>query len=182
MATIIELDGVRPTIGEGVFLAPTAVLAGDVRIGDRANVWFGTVLRGDSSYIEIGPECSIQDNAVIHCAHDLPTVLGRRVVIGHSALLEGCVIEDEALIGMGAVVLQRAHVGAGAMVAAGAVVSERVRVGPQMLVAGVPAVEKKRLSGSALEWTRTASEEYQQFSQRYMTTGRLIVADDTPIA
>jgi carbonic anhydrase/acetyltransferase-like protein (isoleucine patch superfamily) len=177
MATIIELDGVVPTIGEGVFLAPTAVLAGDVRIGDRANVWFGAVLRGDSSHIAIGAECSIQDNAVIHCAHELPTVIGDRVVIGHSALLEGCVIEDEALIGMGAVVLQRAHVGSGAMVAAGAVVSERARVAPKVLVAGVPALEKKKLSGSALDWTRTASAEYQQFSKRYMTAGRVVVTD-----
>ena len=180
MATIIELDGIRPTIGEGVFLAPTAVLVGDVRVGDRANIWFGTVLRGDSSHIAIGAECSIQDNAVIHCAHDLPTVIGHRVVIGHSALLEGCVIEDQALIGMGAVVLQRAHVGSGAMVAAGAVVSERAQVAPEVLVAGVPAVEKKQLSGSALRWTRAASEEYQQFSQRYMTAGRVVVADAAP--
>jgi carbonic anhydrase/acetyltransferase-like protein (isoleucine patch superfamily) len=177
MATIIELGGVRPTIGEGVFLAPTAVLVGDVRVGDRTNIWFGAVLRGDSSYIEIGTECSIQDTAVIHCSHDLPTVIGDRVVVGHGALLEGCVVKDEALIGMGAVVLQHAHVGAGALVAAGAVVSERARVAPQMLAAGVPATEKKQLSGSALEWTRTASQEYQQFSQRYMTAGRLIATD-----
>jgi carbonic anhydrase/acetyltransferase-like protein (isoleucine patch superfamily) len=178
MATVIELDGIRPTIGEGVFLAPTAVLVGDVRIGDRANVWFGAVLRGDSSHIVIGAECSIQDNAVIHCAHDLPTVLGDRVVVGHSALLEGCVIDDEALVGMGAVVLQRAHVGSGAMVAAGAVVSERAEVAPEVLVAGVPAVEKKQLSGSAARWTRTASQEYQEFARRYMTAGRLLVTDD----
>jgi carbonic anhydrase/acetyltransferase-like protein (isoleucine patch superfamily) len=178
MATIVELDGMAPTIGEGVFLAPTAVLVGDVRIGDRANVWFGAVLRGDSSHIAIGAECSIQDNAVVHCAHDLPTVIGDRVVIGHSALLEGCVIEDEALVGMGAVVLQRARVGAGAVVAAGAVVSERATVAPEVLVAGVPAVEKKSLSGSAARWTRTASQEYQEFSRRYMTAGRLLVTDD----
>src|ERR1700760_5031862 len=101
MATIIELDGIRPTIGEGVFLASTAVLVGDVRVGDRANIWFGTVLRGDVSHIEIGPGCSIQDTAVIHCATDLPTVIGEDVVVGHGAMLEGCVIEDGALIGMG---------------------------------------------------------------------------------
>ena len=182
MATIVELDGIRPTIGEGVFLAPTAVLVGDVRIGDRANVWFGAVLRGDSSHIEIGADCSIQDTAVIHCSHDLPTVIGDRVVVGHGALLEGCVVEDEALVGMGAVVLQRAHVGSGAMVAAGAVVPERARIAPEVLVAGVPAVEKKQLSGSALQWTRTASQEYQQFSRRYMTTGRVVVGDDARAA
>src|SRR6201994_5114532 len=130
MATIIELDGIRPTIGEGVFLAPTAVLVGDVRVGDRANIGFGTVLRGDVSYIEIGAGCSIQDTAVIHCASDLPTVIGADVVVGHGAMLEGCVIEDGALIGMGAIVLQHARVGAGTMVAAGAVVSERQRIPP----------------------------------------------------
>ena len=84
MATIVELDGVAPTIGEDVFLAPTAVLVGDVRVGDRANIWFGAVLRGDASHIEIGAGSSIQDNAVIHCATDLPTVIGADVVIGHA--------------------------------------------------------------------------------------------------
>jgi len=87
VATILELDGVAPTIGEGVFLAPTAVLVGDVRVGDRANIWFGTVLRGDVSHIEIGAGSSIQDNAVIHCATDLPTVIGSDVVVGHGAVL-----------------------------------------------------------------------------------------------
>ncbi|HEX4280145.1 MAG TPA: gamma carbonic anhydrase family protein, partial [Solirubrobacteraceae bacterium] len=102
MATIVELDGVGPTIGEDVFLAPTAVLIGDVRVGQRCNIWFGTVLRGDVSHIEIGAGCSIQDTAVIHCASDLPTVIGEQVVVGHGAMLEGCAIEDGALIGMGA--------------------------------------------------------------------------------
>ncbi|MGH2914767.1 MAG: gamma carbonic anhydrase family protein [Solirubrobacteraceae bacterium] len=172
MATLIELDGIAPTIGEDVFLAPTAVLAGDVRVGDHANVWFGAVLRGDTSHIEIGPECSIQDNVVIHCAEDLPTLLGARVVVGHGALLEGCEIEDGALIGMGAIVLQRAHVGAGAMIAAGAVVAERASVASAVLAAGVPAVEKKPLAGSAQRWTRTAWAEYQDFARRYATAGR----------
>jgi carbonic anhydrase/acetyltransferase-like protein (isoleucine patch superfamily) len=181
MATIVELDGVAPTIGAGVFLAPTAVVVGDVRIGDRSNVWFGAVLRGDTSHIEIGAECSIQDNVVIHCASDLPTIVGDGVTIGHGALLEGCVVEDEALIGMGAIVLQRARVGSGAMVAAGAVVPERAEVAPGVLSAGVPAREKKELSGSALQWTRRAAAEYQQYSKRYMTASRVRVVDDTRI-
>src|SRR5919204_2841699 len=125
MATLLELDGVAPTIGEDVFLAPTAVLVGDVRIADRVNVWFGTVLRGDVSHIEIGAGSSIQDNAVIHCATELPTIIGADVVVGHGAMLEGCTIEDGALIGMGAIVLQHARVGARAMIAAGTVVPER---------------------------------------------------------
>jgi carbonic anhydrase/acetyltransferase-like protein (isoleucine patch superfamily) len=168
MATIIELDGASPTIGEDVFLAPTAVLIGDVRVGDRANIWFGAVLRGDESHIEIGQETSVQDNSVIHCAHGLPTVVGRRVIIGHGALLEGCVIEDEAVVGMGAAVLQRASVGARAMVAAGAVVGERATIRPGVLAAGVPAQEKKELSGSAAGWVAGAAEHYQNLRERYL--------------
>ena len=167
MATLIELDGISPTIGEDVFLAPTAVLVGDVRVGDRANIWFGAVLRGDSSHIEIGRESSIQDNVVIHCADDLPTVVGARVTVGHGALLEGCVIEDEALVGMGAVVLQRARVEARAMLAAGAVLPERATARAGVLSAGLPAREKKELSGSALTWTRIAADEYQQYRIQY---------------
>ena len=171
MATIIELDGVGPTIGEGVFLAPTAVLVGDVRIGDRANIWFGTVLRGDVSYIEIGAGCSIQDTAVIHCASDLPTVIGADVVVGHGAMLEGCTIEDNALIGMGSIILQRVHVGAGAMIAAGTVVPERSEIRAGVLAAGVPArTLKKELSGSALAWTESAAAHYQELRERYLRT------------
>jgi carbonic anhydrase/acetyltransferase-like protein (isoleucine patch superfamily) len=170
MATLVELDGVAPTIGADVWLAPTAVLIGDVRVADRANVWFGAVLRGDRSHIEIADETSVQDNAVLHCAEDLPTVIGRRVIIGHGALLEGCVVEDGAIVGMGAIVLQRARVEEGAMLAAGAVLPERATVSPRVLAAGVPAREKKPLSGSAERWTRTAADEYQELRRRYLAT------------
>ena len=181
MATIVELDGVAPTIGEDVFLAPTAVLIGDVRVGDRCNIWFGTVLRGDVSHIEIGVGCSIQDTAVIHCASDLPTVIGADVVVGHGAMLEGCTIGDRALIGMGAVVLQRAQVGAGAMVAAGAVVSERTEIAPGVLAAGVPSrVVKKELSGSALAWTERAARHYQQLREHYLRTSRVVEDERVP--
>jgi carbonic anhydrase/acetyltransferase-like protein (isoleucine patch superfamily) len=170
---LIELGGIRPTIGEDVWIAPTAVLAGDVRVGARTSIWFGAVLRGDSSHIEIGAGTSVQDNAVIHCAHDLPTVIGEDVIVGHAAMLEGCVIEDGALVGMGAIVLQRAHVGARAMVAAGAVVGEGASVAAGMLAAGVPAREKKPLSGSALQWTDTGVGRYQQLRETYLTTSRV---------
>ncbi len=168
MATLVELDGVRPTIGRDVFLAPTAVLIGDVRVGDRANIWFGAVLRGDYSHIEVGEGSSVQDNSVIHCATDLPTVIGRGVIVGHGAILEGCVVEDGALVGMGAIVCQRARLGAGAMLAAGAVLSERTEIGPSMLAAGVPAKEKKALSGSAKSWTEYGAAHYQELRERYL--------------
>ena len=167
MATLIELDGKRPTIGQDVWLAPTAVLIGDVRIGDRANVWFGAVLRGDFTHIEVGEETSIQDNAVLHCADGLPTIVGSRVTVGHGAILEGCVVEDAALIGMGAVVCQHVVVGAGAVVAAGTVVSERQRVSPATMAAGVPSRERKSLSGAAQRWTQTAADKYQRLRRLY---------------
>ena len=172
MATIVEVNGLAPTIGEDVWLAPTAVLIGDVRLRDRANIWFGTVLRGDYSHIEVGAGSSIQDNAIVHCAEDLPTIIGEDVLVGHGAMLEGCVIEDGAVVGMGAIVPQRARVGARAMVAAGAVVAEGARVAGGMLAAGVPASEKKQLSGSALQWTDTAVDRYQQLRKQYLTTSR----------
>jgi len=174
MATLVELGGVRPTIGADVWLAPTAVLIGDVHVGDRANIWFGAVLRGDSARITIGAGSSVQDNAVVHCARDLPTVVGEDVIVGHGALLEGCVVDDGAVVGMGAIVLQRARLGAGSVLAAGAVLPERREVGPGMLAAGVPAAEKKPLSGSAKTWTETAAAEYQTYRQRYLTTSVVI--------
>jgi carbonic anhydrase/acetyltransferase-like protein (isoleucine patch superfamily) len=125
LATIVEVNGVGPTIGADVWLAPTAVLIGDVRVGDRANIWFGTVLRADYSHIEIGAGCSVQDNAVLHCANGLPTVIG-----------------------------------------------EGVEIAGGMLAAGVPAREKKQLSGSALRWTDTAVDRYQELRRQYLTTSR----------
>jgi carbonic anhydrase/acetyltransferase-like protein (isoleucine patch superfamily) len=176
MAQIIELNGVRPTIGEDVYLAPTAVLIGDVTVGDRSSVWFGTVLRGDLSRIVIGARCSIQDTAVIHCAIDLPTIVGDEVTVGHGALLEGCEVDDGAVIGMGAVVLQHARVGRRAVVAAGGVVPERGQVAPEMLAAGVPVVEKKRLSGSSARWSEMAVQDYQELRARYLASSSVVGA------
>ena len=160
MATILEVDGVAPTIGADVWLAPTAVLIGDVRLGDRVNIWFGTVLRADYSYIEVGAGSSIQDNAVVHCAEDLPTVIGEDVLVGHGAMLEGCVVEEHALIGMGAIVLQRARVGARAMVAAGAVVGEGTEIAAGCSRPACPRARRRSCqgppcSGPTRRWTAT---------------------------
>ncbi|MGO9822345.1 MAG: gamma carbonic anhydrase family protein [Solirubrobacteraceae bacterium] len=179
MATLIELDGVAPTIGRDVWLASTAVLIGDVRVGDRANIWFGTVLRGDFSYIEVGEEASIQDNAVVHCGIELPTIIGRRVTLGHGALVEGCVIEDHALIGMGAIVLHHAHVGEGAMLAAGTVLTERATAPAGMLTAGVPGKPKKEMSGAAGRWPQMAADDYQQLRALYLQQSVALEHDAT---
>jgi len=170
MATLITLAEKTPTVGHGVYLAPTAVLVGDVRVADGASIWFGAVLRGDFSHIEVGQGSSIQDNAVVHCADNLPTVIGRNVVVGHAAILEGCVVEDGALVGMGAIVCQHAHIGAGAMLAAGSVVAERATIPASTLAAGVPATHKKELDGAALRWTEMASARYHELRDRYLTS------------
>jgi carbonic anhydrase/acetyltransferase-like protein (isoleucine patch superfamily) len=181
VATLIEIDGVAPTIGRDVFLAPTAVLAGDVRVGDRASIWFGAVLRGDLSHVEIGEDTSIQDGAVLHCDRARPTIVGRRVTIGHNAMLEGCVIEDGALVGMGAIVLHDVRVGAGAIVAAGSVVPDRGSVAAGTLAAGVPAREKKRLDGESRRYPEQAADEYGHLRERYLAASAMRDSDD-PVA
>ena len=168
MATLIELDGVAPRIADDAFVAETAVLIGDVIVEAAASVWFGAVLRGDNSQIRVGAGSCVQDNCVIHCAKDLPTLIGENVTVGHMAMLEGCVIGDGALIGMGAIVLQRASVGVRALIAAGAVVGEGMEIPPGVLAAGIPAVVKKELAGSSQRWVETAALEYQSQRLRYM--------------
>jgi carbonic anhydrase/acetyltransferase-like protein (isoleucine patch superfamily) len=168
MATVIELEGVAPRIADDAYVAPTAVLIGDVVVEAGASIWFGAVLRGDNSRIRVGAGSCVQDNCVIHCAKDLPTVIGENVTVGHMAMLEGCEIGDGALIGMGAIVLQRAKVGIRSLIAAGAVVGERMEIPPGVLAAGTPAVVKKELAGSSQRWVETAAVEYQAQRLRYM--------------
>jgi carbonic anhydrase/acetyltransferase-like protein (isoleucine patch superfamily) len=172
MATLVEFEGASPRIAEDAFVAETAVLIGNVVIEPGASVWFGAVLRGDNSEIRVGAGSCIQDNCVIHCAHELPTIVGENVTVGHMAMLEGCEIGDGALIGMGAMVLQRATVGVRALVAAGAVVGEGVAIPPGVLAAGVPATVKKELAGSSQRWVETAATEYQALRLRYLSSSR----------
>lgn len=168
MATLVTFEGKSPAVADGAFVAPTAVLIGDVVAGPRASIWFGAVLRGDFDRIEIGEGTCVQDNAVIHTAPGLPTVVGRNVTLGHGALLEGCVVEDSAVLGMGCVVLQRARVGEGAMVAAGCVVTEDQEIPAGHLAVGVPARVTKELSGSSKAWVANAARAYDELRRRYL--------------
>lgn len=149
------------------YIAPTAVLIGDVEVGAGASVWFGAVLRGDEAAIKVGDGANIQDNVVVHCAHDLPTLIERNASVGHSAQLEGCVVEEGALVGMGAIMLQRSRLGAGSMLAAGAVLGEGKSVPAGHLAAGVPATVRKPLDGSSQSWVATAAKHYQDRAVRY---------------
>ena len=162
-----ELGGKRPRVHPEAYVAPTAVLIGDVVVEAHASIWFGVVLRGDASTITIGEGTNVQDNAVIHCSRELPTVLEKNVTVGHLACLEGCVVEEGALIGTGAIMLQRSRVGRGALLAAGSVLGEGQEVPDNCLAAGVPAVVKKELSGSSASWVTGPAEHYQENARRF---------------
>lgn len=168
---IIEYDGKHPRIGKDVFIAPTAVIIGDVEIGDGASVWYGVVLRGDEGRIVIGRGSNVQDNVVIHTTPEIPTILKDDVTIGHGALLEGCTVEDGAVVGMGAIVLHAAVIGEQAMVGAGGVVIPGTIIPPRTLAAGSPAVVKKELSGGALGSVERSAKIYHELSQHYLKQG-----------
>jgi carbonic anhydrase/acetyltransferase-like protein (isoleucine patch superfamily) len=161
-------EGREPRVADDAFVAPTAVLIGAVELGAESSVWFGAVLRGDFDRIVVGAGSCVQDNAVLHAAGGLPTILGANVTVGHGAMLEGCVVEDGALISMGAIVLQRARVGAGALVAAGSVVREGQEIPPGVVAAGTPAVVKKDVDGSSRRWLEIAAADYRELRRRYL--------------
>ena len=162
-----ELGGKRPNVHPDAYIAPTAVLIGDVVVEAGASVWFGAVLRGDEAQIRIGEGANVQDNAVLHCAANLPTILEANASVGHSAQLEGCVVEQGAVVGMGATMLQRSRLGAGSMLAAGAVLQEGMEVPPGHMAAGVPATVKKALDGSSNNWVGTTAKHYQDRAVAY---------------
>ena len=168
---IFEFENKRPIIGKGVFIAPTAVLIGDVQIGDGSSIWYGAVLRGDENQIIVGSNTSVQDNAVLHTNKETATKVGNDVTIGHGALIEGCTIEDGAVIGMGAVVLEHAIVGSSAMIAAGSVVGRRAMIPAKTLAAGSPAVVKKELSGEALRAIEISAPVYRKLRESYLEQG-----------
>jgi carbonic anhydrase/acetyltransferase-like protein (isoleucine patch superfamily) len=126
------------TIDPSAFIHPLAVVLGDVTLGARVSVWPTAVVRGDSDVIAIGAESNVQDGAVLHTDPGLPMRIGARVAIGHRAIVHGATVEDDVLIGMGAILLNGCHIGRGSLVAAGAVVREGVHVAPDSLVVGVP--------------------------------------------
>jgi carbonic anhydrase/acetyltransferase-like protein (isoleucine patch superfamily) len=165
---LYRFGGDEPQVPEDAFVAPTATLVGAVDLGAESSVWFGAVLRGDFDRIVIGAGSCVQDNAVLHTAEGLPTVVGANVAVGHGAMLEGCVVDDGALIAMGAVVLQRARIGAGALVAAGSVVREGQEIPAGVVAAGVPAVVRKEVDGSSRRWLETAAAHYRELRRRYL--------------
>ena len=172
MAMIIPFGGKTPSIAPDAFVAPTAVIIGDVTVGPEASIWFGAVLRGDDpdNGIVVGARTSVQDNCVIHVAWK-PTVIGADCTIGHGAIFESCIIGDGTVVGMNAVILQDAEIGEQCVVAAGAVIREGEKIPPRSLVAGVPAKIRKTLEGSAARWVEGGGRHYVELSRRYLAEG-----------
>lgn len=149
-----------PVLGNGVYLAKTAVVLGDVTIGDHSSVWYGAVLRGDINRIEVGHHSNVQDNAVVHLADEYPCLIGNWVTIGHSATVHACTIGDECLIGMGATVLDGAVIGSQSIVAANALVPPGLQVPPGSMVMGMPAKVVRPLKDSERAGLRYWAEKY----------------------
>lgn len=147
MATIITVRGKSPMIGSRCFIADSAIIAGDVVIGDDCSIWFHAVVRGDVHYIRMGNKVNVQDGAVIHCTYQrAPTQIGNNVSIGHRAIVHGCTIHDNVLIGMGAIIMDKCLVEANSLIAAGAVLLEGTKVESGSVYAGVPARKVKELN------------------------------------
>lgn len=152
MPVILPVKGVLPQIPDDCFIAPNATIVGDVVMGNECSIWFNAVVRGDVNSIRIGNKVNIQDGACIHCTYEkTKAVIGNNVSIGHNAIVHGCTVEDNVLIGMGAIVMDNAKIGRNSIIAAGAVVLEGTMVPEGSIYAGVPAKKVKEISQELLK-------------------------------
>lgn len=165
MATILPVKDKYPIIEENSFIAPNCTIVGDVKIGSHCSVWFNAVLRGDVNYIKIGDYSNIQDNVTIHGTYEKNgTDVGNYVNIGHNAIVHGCVIDDYVLVGMGAIVMDKAHIQSNVIIAAGAVVLENMVCESGFLYAGVPAKKIKPLTEEQLNLLKKLPHNYVLYS------------------
>ena len=164
---IYELDGVRPQIDPTAWVAPTAVLIGNVIVGPRANIWFGAVLRGDNEPIVVGEGSNIQENSVLHTDMGSPLTIGANCTIGHKVMLHGCTIADGSLIGMGATLLNGAKIGKNCLVGAGSLVTEGKEFPDGSMIMGTPAKVVRELSPEQIEGLRQSARHYVENAQRF---------------
>ena len=168
-ATIRAYAGKRPELGRGVFLAETCAVIGDVVIGEESSIWYGTVVRGDVMPIRIGARTSIQDNSVIHVTSDFSgTEIGSDCTIGHNAIIHACTVEDFCLIGMGSILLDGAVIGRGSLVGAGALVTPGTVIPPGSLVVGAPAKVKRPINDKEREQIAYGAQHYVELARRYL--------------
>ncbi len=165
--SLYALDGVRPSLGEGVWIAPNASVIGDVTLGDRASVWFGVVIRCDNEPIVIGENTNIQDNSVLHSDPGQPLSIGAGVTVGHKAMLHGCTIGENSLIGIGATVLNGAVVGKNCIIGAHALITEGKTIPDNSLVVGAPARVMKTLAEPQIMMLRAGALHYVENAKRF---------------
>jgi carbonic anhydrase/acetyltransferase-like protein (isoleucine patch superfamily) len=162
-----EFEGLRPKIADDAFIAPTATLIGDVTIEAGASVWYGAVLRGDCGPIVVRERANVQDGAVVHCPPGVTTEIGPGVTVAHQCVVHGAVLEEECLVGNGAIVLDGARIGPRAMVAAHALVTPGTQIPGGVMAVGAPATVKGPLSGSAAGWVGDNPAYYAELAQRH---------------
>ncbi len=165
--TLYRLGPLAPTLGEGAWAAPSADLIGDVRLGDRASVWFGAVIRADNTPIILGAMTNFQDGATGHSDAGFPLTIGAHVTVGHQAILHGCTVEDEALIGMGARILNGAVIPTQSIVGAGALVTEGKTFEPRSLIVGSPARAIRTLTDEQVAMLKLSADHYAQKAAHY---------------
>ena len=158
----------KPSIAQTAFIAQGAMIIGGVEIGEKASVMFNSVLRGDINDIRVGACSNIQDNSTLHVADEWPCIVGEYVTVGHGVNLHGCVIEDEVVVGMGAVVMNGVVVGRRSTIAAGAVIPPNTKIPPCSLVVGVPAKIKKQLSEDEAAGNKYWAEKYVRVTRKYL--------------
>jgi carbonic anhydrase/acetyltransferase-like protein (isoleucine patch superfamily) len=164
---LYAINGVEPSLGANAWASPSADLIGDVRLGTRASVWFGAVLRGDNTPLILGDETNFQDGSIGHSDADFPLTIGARVTVGHQAILHGCTIADDCLIGMGARILNGAMIEFECIVGAGALVTEGKRFEPGSLIVGAPARVVRSITEEERKLLRESATHYAEKAQRY---------------
>lgn len=167
---IRTFQGITPKIAASAFIEETAIVIGDVVIGEESSIWFNSVVRGDVHYIRIGNRTNVQDLCLLHVTHDThPLVIGDAVTVGHHVVLHGCTVKDRVLIGMGAIIMDGAVIGEDCVVGAGALVTEGTIVPPKSLLLGAPAKVKRPVTDQELAWIRESAENYVSYARQYQT-------------
>jgi len=167
---IRTFQGIKPTVPKSCFIEETAVVIGDVVMGEACSVWFNAVIRGDVNYIRIGNRTNVQDLCMLHVTHDThPLLIGSEVTIGHHVVLHGCTIQDRVLVGMGAIIMDGAVIGEDSVVGAGALVVEGTIVPPKSLILGSPAKVKRSVTAKELAWVKDSAENYVQYASQYLS-------------
>lgn len=166
---IRTFQGITPTVPPSCFIDATAVVIGDVVMGEECSVWFNAVIRGDVNFIRIGDRTNVQDLCMLHVTHDThPLVIGNDVTIGHHVVLHGCTIQDRVLVGMGAIIMDGVVIGEDSVVGAGALVTEGTVIPPKSLILGSPAKVKRSVTGKELGWIKESAGNYVKYAKQYM--------------